>query len=360
MKTINPLFGQVSEAIELRRPELAAAIVSRGFLRHPELGQRLGKAGRDQYLQDAGCHLSHLAAAIAADQVALFRDYIGWAKVMLGHRGIPETDLAALLGCMKETLCSELPPEVSWLACDYLDIALEQLPQMPGELPSFLDDDHPLAPLAADYLHALLRGDRHLASRLILDATQREISVRSLYRHVFQRTQYEIGRLWQLNAISVAQEHYCTAATQVIMSQLYPCIFGAKKTGGTLVATCVSGELHEIGARMLADYFEMDGWRTYYVGANLPASSVVQTLVQNQATVLGISATITYHVRAVEALIATVRRAPECHGLVILVGGHPFKLDPHLWEKIGADGFAADAEDAVVLARRLTSLPLAA
>ena len=35
-------------------------------------------------------------------------------------------------------------------------------------------------------------------------------------------------------------KHYCTAATQLIMSQLYPYIFSGEKTAGAFVATCVA------------------------------------------------------------------------------------------------------------------------
>jgi methanogenic corrinoid protein MtbC1 len=227
------------------------------------------------------------------------------------------------------------------------------------DIPCFIAEGTPLAPLATAYLQALLRGERHIACKLILDAAQSGIAVRDLYLQVFQPTQYEIGRLWQVNQISVAQEHYCTAAAQLIMSQLYPYVFGGEKTRGALVAACVSGELHEVGVRMVSDFFEMDGWRTYYLGANMPMAAVVQAVVQHQADVLAISATITYHARAVESLILAVRRTPECGRVKILVGGYPFKTDPGLWRMIGADGSAPDAPEAVLLANRLTSESIA-
>ncbi len=357
---MNALNQQLSEALNRQSSALAAEMVAREFVRHPELAQRYGEAGREKCLQDAVYHLAYLAQAIAADSLELFVNYIGWAKVMLAKRGVPAADLAGLLETMKETLGQELAPEFSRLACDYLDDGLRQLPRLPDELPSCIAEGTPLAPLAGEYLQALLRGDRNVASKLITDAVEQGTPVRDLYLHVFQRTQYEIGRLWQVNQISVAQEHYCTAATQLIMSQLYPYVFGSPKTRGTLVATCVAGDLHEIGARMVSDFFEMDGWRTHYLGANVPTPSVVETVVNLQASVLAISATIGYHVRAVEALISAVRAAPECSGTKILVGGHPFKVAPELWRNIGADGSASDAQAAIVLADRLTSQAFAA
>lgn len=357
---MNPFNQQVSEALNTRRGALAEQIVTHEFLRHPELDARYGKIGREKCLQDSGYHLSYLAQAISAESPALFENYIGWAKVMLSKRGIPAADLEGLLGSMRASLETELPPDLGGVACAYVDLVIEELPRMPDDIPTFIVDGSPHAPLAGQYLRALLVGKRNVASQLILHAAETGTPVRELYLHVFQRTQYEAGRLWQINEISVAQEHYCSAATQFIMTQLYPYIFGMEtKKRGSIVATCVSGDLHEIGVRMVSDFFEMDGWNSHYLGANVPAASVVQTLIEQKATVLAISVTISYHIAAVEALIAAVRRSPECFGVKILVGGFPFKVAPDLWRHVGADGFACDAETAVALANRLT-LPAAA
>jgi methanogenic corrinoid protein MtbC1 len=67
-----------------------------------------------------------------------------------------------------------------------------------------LDPAQPLAELSNQYLSALLRYDRHSASALILRAVENKVSIKEIYSHVFERCQYEIGRLWQLNDVSVA------------------------------------------------------------------------------------------------------------------------------------------------------------
>jgi methanogenic corrinoid protein MtbC1 len=238
-------------------------------------------------------------------------------------------------------------------ASDLSDAALQALPSPPANAPSYLIDQAPLAPLTRAYLTALLGGERRQASAMILNAVATGVPVKDIYLHVFQRSQYEVGRLWQVHDISVAQEHYCTAATQHIMSQLYPYIFATAATGGTLVATCVSGDLHEIGVRMVADFFEMEGWNTYYLGANTPADGVIGALIDRKADVLGISATITAHLRSVSALINAVRSNAACRNVIILVGGYPFLATPDLWQRVGADGTAADAQAAVVVAEQI-------
>jgi methanogenic corrinoid protein MtbC1 len=346
-------YQHASETVLGRKAEISAALVEREFTRHPELAQRYGKTGREKSLQDVGYHLSFLAQALALNNQALFVDYIAWVKVMLGQRNVSATDLAFHLECLAELLQEQLPAEAGALAAGFVTAAVLALPAMPEDLPTFLHEGTPLSPLAHQYFAALRRGERHVASQLVLAAVAAGTPVKDIYLNVFQPAQYEIGRLWQTNRITVAQEHYCTAATQLIMSQLYPHIFATAKNGRTLVATCVSGDLHEIGVRMVADFFEMEGWNTFYLGANTPHSSVIATLVERQADVLAVSATISYHVDAVRDLISAVRANPACSRVRILAGGYPFDHDPELWRKVGADGSAPDAQQAIILADQI-------
>jgi methanogenic corrinoid protein MtbC1 len=107
--------------------------------------------------------------------------------------------------------------------------------------------------------------------------------------------------------------------------------------------TCVNDELHELGARMVADFFEMEGWDTYYLGANTPSSDILSALEEKTPDLLGISTTITYHLEKLSRLIQAVKSSSPGQDVPILVGGRPFNIDPELWEKVGADGHAADA-----------------
>lgn len=339
---------EVGQKINTERAALAEAVTARHYELQPELAARYGRAGREKCLEDARYHLSYLAEALRASSPALFADYVSWAKVMLSSRGIPATDLAKNLECMGQVLERDLPHEAGALVGKFIDAGLKRLPEFPTELPTFIDDG-PHRELAQNYLALLLRAERHAAARLVLDSVDAGVSPKDIYLHVFQPTQREVGRLWQMNKISVAHEHYCTASTQLIMSQLYPRIFRTERVGRTMVATSVAGELHELGVRMVADFFEMEGWDTYYLGANAPAASIVQAVIERKAELLGISASMTFHLRAVEQLITLARKTEGWGDTKIMVGGYPFHLEPNLWRQVGADLYADDAEQAIYL-----------
>jgi methanogenic corrinoid protein MtbC1 len=162
-----------------------------------------------------------------------------------------------------------------------------------------------------------------------------------------------MGRLWQTNEVSVAQEHYVTAATQLIMGQLYSYIPMAARNGNRVVVTCAGGELHEIGARMVADLLEMEGWDSYFLGANSPLASILSAVAEREADILAVSVTIHYNVEAARKLIGEVRRSADAASLKVLIGGRPFLVTPNLWSTVGADAFAPDAEQAAAAAARL-------
>lgn len=350
------LTAEASRAIDAKRGTLAEAMTARQYQLQPELALRYGEAGRAKCLQDAHFHLAYLAEAIAAESPALFTDYVAWAKVMLDSRGIPASDFAVNLGVLRDVLGQHLPAEAAALAAGFVESGLRQLPDLPSDLPSLLAEQQPLDDLARTYIAELLDGERQTARRLVFDALERGVSVRDIYLHVFQPAQREVGRLWQTNRLSVAQEHFCTAATQLIMSQLHPHVFAGERNGHVAVVACVSGDLHEIGARMVSDFLEMEGWDTFYLGASTPVASLVQTLVERRADILAVSATLTSHVRTVAELIRAVRSSPVGERVRVLVGGYPFNVEPDLWRQIGADAVARDAQDAALIAGRLVGL----
>jgi methanogenic corrinoid protein MtbC1 len=347
---------EVSRTIRTERQALAKQIVAQQYGLQPEEWATYGDVGWEKSVRDAGYHLAYLAEAIAASDPSLFVDYVAWVRTLFASLGFGEDVLPITLQCTREVLDTALSHPAMDIVTPYINAGLQGARSAPLVPVPMISDDAPLFELARAYLDALLQGERRTASRLILDAAERGTSIKDVYLYVFQPTQREVGRLWQLNRASVAQEHYCTAATQLIMSLLYPRIFGTERRGRTLVAACVGGELHEIGVRMVADFFEMDGWDTYYLGANTPTEAILKTLDERRADVLAISATMTFHVNDVADLIARVRKRKHEHTSTlphILVGGYPFLVAPDLWRQVGADGSARNAQDAIATANAL-------
>jgi signal transduction histidine kinase/ActR/RegA family two-component response regulator len=346
---MNDLDVVLSQAIHSSRRTLSEAVVERQYARHPELRERYGERGRAKCVEDTQFHLAHLSAAILASSPAVFADYMDWVSSVMTAAGIHTEDVRANLDCLRDVLREQLPEDMAMVAGGYVQEALKRLVESPAS-PSHLPQDGAFAEVAKDYLRQLLACQRHAASCIILDAVDSGMAIRDVYLQVFQPCQRELGRLWQARQITVAQEHYCSAATQLVMSQLAPRLFTTRKNGRRAVVACVADETHEIGTRMVADLLELVGWDTIYLGGNVPTRDVVQVLVEHRADLLAASATMAYHLPAIIDLIAAVRAEPACDGVKIMVGGGLFHADSDLWRRIGADGHAADADEACRLA----------
>jgi MerR family transcriptional regulator, light-induced transcriptional regulator len=335
--------------------ELAQKSVAQQYQRQPQLAQSYDEHGRQTSIRDTAYHLAYLAEAIEADDPLLFGEYLAWVNDLFANLNFPDHVLPTTLASLRQVLAEELPTAEKEAALKMLDAGSQSMDEALLTRPSllsFIEGDEPLDVLARQFLDTVRRGDRRTAGQMILDEVQGGTSVKTIYMQVFQRTQREIGRLWQTNQVGVAEEHLCTAATQMIMSQLYPYIFTGERKDRRAVIACVGGELHEIGARMVADFLEMSGWDTYFLGANTPPHTVLQTVIEHKVDVLALSATMTFHVSEVTSIISRLR-AETSLTTRVLVGGYPFNLSPDLWRKVGADGYAVNAETAVLSADKL-------
>lgn len=350
---MNPTEARYRQLHACRRA-VAERVVARQLRADAALAARLGDEGRARWIDYGERQVEVLAQSLRANEPQLFLGYVIWLSSARAGRGQSPSALRANLKILAEVVAEEAPLAAEEAAA-CLRRAMASLEPPPPPPLSFLQGDYPLRPLAEAFTQALLEGDRREASRLILEAADGGVALRALYLEVFQRSQREVGRLWQLNQITVAQEHFCTAATQLVISQLYPRLFTGRPGGPTVVATCVEGNLHELGVRTVADFFELEGWQSHYLGASTPHDAVASALVSQRADVLAISATLISQVADVEALIGSIRSSAATQHIKILVGGAPFSVAPGLGAAVGADGTAGDAQSAVDLASTMVS-----
>ena len=300
--------------------------------------------------------VEELAAAIAANRPRLFISQVRWGKAVLEARGISPESFRHSLESLRAVLTSELPEQVQPLAADYIDQALEAFDEPTADFSTRLLPDTEMGHLASTYLLVLLEGDRRRASRLILNALDRGQDVRELYLEVLLPAQEEIGRMWLANEINVAEEHFASQTAKMVMAQLLPRAGLQPANGKTMLAAAVAGNQHDIGLQAVADFFEMDGWRTVLLGANVPARDLVQAVDCFAADLLGISVSQTTQIEAVKTTIQAVRDGVQAAEVKILLGGRAFADPEDLPNELGADGYAADAAEAVALGRQLVGL----
>jgi len=200
---------------------------------------------------------------------------------------------------------------------------------------------------------ALLTGDykklREIANRSI----NSEESLSDFYLKVVQPAMYEIGYLWQTGEISVAEEHLATSLMNRLMASTYSMIETVPShPRRKAVVLSSQNEYHELGARILADLLELSGWNVSYLGANTPVSEVLKHLKKNLPFLLAISVTMSFNLDLTKKLIQSVRYDSDFETMKIMVGGLVINESEDLWKRLGADGTAESAVEAIELAKQ--------
>lgn len=323
--------------------------------RHPEIAERYGPSAMSQWKTSFAQRVLELAAALGAEEPTLFVARVRWARKALRARDMEEHDLVGSLGCLREVLSEELPETSRDDAARYVELALEALAEPVAEMGAGLDPQDPTGRLALRYLQTVLEGNSRGAIDLLLAASEDGSTVQDLYTGVLLPAQREIGGMWHLGEIGISEEHFVTSTTERAMSILTQRASRKPANGKTMVAGAVAGNRHGLGPRILADFFELAGWRAICLGADVPAADLATACVYFDADLLMISAALAVQIKATRQTIESARGLPG-RKLEILVGGGAFADAPELWRRLGADGYAATADSAVVMGARLVGL----
>ena len=323
--------------------------------RHPVLRKQAGAfASWKAHLTQRAIEL---AAALDAGEQRLFTERLKWSRKTFRAREQDDTLLADSVACLRDSLAESLPQNAVQVSLQYLDAGLEMISgPMPEPDSSELDPRTDVGKLALNYLHLALEGSTPEAVQLIVDAVEAGQSPTSAYLDVLLPAQREIGRLWHVNEISVAEEHLVSATTARVMAILSHTTPRRTVNGKTVVAACVPSNIHDLGIRAICDLFFLNGWRSVYLGADVPDRDMPGALTYLNADLLLLSATLSTHITAATDVIHLIRE--ECERPVkIIVGGAAFADAPDVWKRTGADAYAERADVALGIAAELTGVP---
>lgn len=344
--TLDPKARRVFADGVRAHADAVAEEVTDDFLRvHPDWLQRYGPRARIRGLEDARYHITFLAAAVESGAPTAFSEYARWTARVLASRGIAPVFLAENLTQIRSALSTRLATTAP-IVNAYVAEALHALDHN-----AEADEEESATSLALArgmYLQAVLAGSRMAALTVAREALREGLSLVDLYVEVLQATLYEVGRLWETNRITVAHEHAATAITQFVMAQMYDRLEHHGKGGRTILLTGLEGELHSVGALMVADVLEMRGWTVHFLGTNLPHGSILDAIRERQPDCVGISATMLFNIPAVRRLVEGVRSEWGATKRIV-VGGGAFRHTPDLWRELGADGYGRHLRDALEL-----------
>ncbi len=220
---------------------------------------------------------------------------------------------------------------------------------LPSDPPVSLETAQQL--LQSEYLDALIKGNQGQAEEVVQRALNEGLSAGDIYLNIFQVAAYEIGRLWQVNQINVAQEHVATALIERQMGGLHAYFKPVTLRYKTLILGCVEHEQHRVGLRMVADFFEQDGWNVIYLGPDVPTEAFVSMIHDIAPDLIGVSAQMVIRLPAMTEFVRQLNRQ-GLGGIPIMAGGQPFIQQPELFHSLGVHFTGSDARAALDAANR--------
>ena len=197
------------------------------------------------------------------------------------------------------------------------------------------------------YLSHLLQGDRHACRRVIEEILQSGVPANSVYLHVIWPIMAEIEKLYRTDRITSVQEHMATRINRTIVDQLQNKLPRREKKERRVVICCAEEELQELGAQMIADLFESDGWEVRFPGGGLSNDDIYAFINDYGPDLFVIYGTTPRQAPQIRLLIDTIKAVNAWPDMRIMVSGGLFCRAEGLWEEIGADAFAAGPEQAL-------------
>jgi methanogenic corrinoid protein MtbC1 len=187
------------------------------------------------------------------------------------------------------------------------------------------------------FVEYLARRDRRAAARQALGLLEGGVGVQELILGLLGPAQAEVGRRWEANQWSVADEHAATAISDAVLGAL-AWRTDAAEDQGHVVVTCAEGEWHSLPARMAAELLRLHGWQVTFLGASTPADHLRRFVAEIEAVGVLISCSVPIFLGGAQRSV----QAAQSTDVPALVGGRAFGPDDLRARRLGADGWAPD------------------
>lgn len=122
----------------------------------------------------------------------------------------------------------------------------------------------------------------------LLDRAAVELGSPAMLQNFITPLAAKVGELWRKGELAIAHEHFATnQITEFLADFARP--YAENVSAPHLVLATPSGQMHELGAVIVAAAARSHGWRTTYLGAALPIEELVGALGNLKPRAVGLS-----------------------------------------------------------------------
>lgn len=201
---------------------------------------------------------------------------------------------------------------------------------------------------------ALIGADRQTAVDTVRRLVDGGTDPRTVLESGMAAAMFELGEMWKRGEVFLPEVVASAEIFKQCNAIVEPALLATRREGDrrllVLLAT-VKGDLHDLGKNMVAAMLRTSGFEVQDLGKDVPADRIVEAVREQAPRIVGLSALLTTTVPYQETVIKVLEREGLRDDVKVMVGGAP--VTPEWAAKIGADGYANNAPEAVEVARML-------
>ncbi len=352
-----PVSEDAANEYEEKREELAS-LVDRAMFAQKDLETLIGPRGGELMINNHRNHAALIAMVLSFKRFDVLHNILPWVYRAYHNHGFSYEYFPRALECwieaMYKILAQQHAAEIEPLYRRVIElhedsIARSKKASHPDRL-SMVAERWRSAFLK--YSNALLTGDINSCVEIAESNCKSRHDAIDFHLNVIQPALYWIGDLWERGEITVAVEHMATVISSRVMSGLTWMFRERTIRFGRATVLAVTGEQHELGAWMVADTLETEGWDVAFLGSNVPLRDLFVHLAAMRPHILALSVAMPYNVAHAKRIIDRLKKDDSFKYIKIIVGGLAFLSFPDLWKEIGSDAFAVNAKEAAESARK--------
>jgi len=159
------------------------------------------------------------------------------------------------------------------------------------------------------------------------------------------------GQLFEEEEYFIPELLMCSDAMYAGLDVLKPHLKSDGSKKGTVVIGVIEGDTHDIGKNLVRIMLETGGFEVFDLGRDVPPKAFVDKAKEVNANIIALSTLMTTTMDGMGQVVRLLQEDNVRDGFKVMVGGGP--ISPSFAKRIGADGYAVNAAEAVKVAKEL-------
>lgn len=202
---------------------------------------------------------------------------------------------------------------------------------------------------------AILGMDEATALKTTEELLSAEVEPQEILETGMTGALLELGERWKRGDAFLPEVIAAAAIFEKCNELVEPALLalGEERVSDKFVIATVKGDLHDLGKNIVAAMLKTVGLEIHDLGKNVPTEKIVETVRELKPRLVGLSALLTTTMPEQQAVIEALEEAGLRSQVKVMVGGAPVTQE---WaDRIGADGYAPNAPEAIRVALELVA-----